>query len=37
MEVMPDVEVIDIPITENLLLSANDVGLLMPFVHFTEE
>ena len=37
MEVMPDVEVIDIPITENLLLSANDIGLLMPFVHFTED
>ena len=33
----PDVESIDIPITENLLLSANDIGLLMPFVHFTEE
>ena len=37
MEVMPEVEAIDIPITENLLLSANDIGLLMPFVHFTEE
>lgn len=37
MEVMPDVEIIDIPVTENLLLSANDLGLLMPFVHFTEE
>ena len=37
MEVMPDVESIDIPITENLLLSANDIGLLMPFVHFAEE
>ena len=37
MEVTPEVEAIDIPITENLLLSANDIGLLMPFVHFTEE
>ena len=37
MEVTPDVESIDIPITENLLLSANDIGLLTPFVHFTEE
>ena len=37
MEVTPEVEAIDIPITENLLLSANDIGLLTPFVHFTEE
>ena len=37
MEVTPEVEAIDIPITENLLLSANDIGLLMPFVHFKEE
>ena len=36
MEVTPDVEPIDIPITENLLLSANDLGLLMPFINFTE-
>lgn len=37
MEVMPDVGTINIPITENLLISANDIGLLMPFVHFTEK
>ena len=37
MEVSPDVEVIDIPITESLRISVNDITLLMPFIHFIEE
>jgi len=37
MEVTPDVEVIDIPITEKLCISVNDITLLMPFIHFIEE
>lgn len=37
MEVSPDVEPIDIPITENLHISVNDITLLMPFIHFVEE
>lgn len=37
LEVSPEVEIIDIPITENLHLSVNDIGLLMPFIHFIDE
>lgn len=36
LEVEPDIEVIEIPITENIRVSANDVGLLSPFIQFTE-
>lgn len=37
LEVSPEVEIIDIPVTENLYLSVNDIGLLMPFIHFIDE
>jgi len=37
MEVSPDIAVIEIPITENLHISVNDITLLMPFIHFNEE
>lgn len=37
MEVTPDVEMIDIPITEKLCISVNDITLLMPFIHFIED
>lgn len=37
MEVTPDVDMIEIPITENLCISVNDITLLMPFIHFIEE
>ena len=34
MEVAPDVSVLDIPVSENLRLSVNDLTLLAPFIHF---
>lgn len=37
MEVTPEVETINIPISENLHLSVNDIGLLAPFIQFIEE
>ena len=37
LEVTPDAEVLEIPITEKLCVSVNDIGLLMPFIHFVEE
>lgn len=37
LEVSPEVEVMDIPISENLRLSVNDIELLTPFIHFIEE
>ena len=37
LEVTPDAEVLEIPITEKLCVSVNDIGLLMPFIHFIEE
>ena len=36
MEVTPDVSVLDIPVSENLRLSVNDLTLLAPFIHFVE-
>lgn len=36
MEVAPDVSVLDIPVSENLRLSVNDLTLLAPFIHFVE-
>ena len=37
LEVTPEAEVVEIPVTENLHISVNDIGLLMPFIHFVEE
>ena len=37
LEVTPEAEVLEIPITEKLRISVNDIGLLMPFIHFVEE
>lgn len=37
MEVSPDIQVLDIPITEDLTISVNDIDLLAPFINFTEE
>lgn len=36
LEVSPDIEVLDVPITENLRLSVHDIELLAPFIHFIE-
>lgn len=36
LEVSPEVEILDIPISENLRLSVNDIDLLSPFIHFIE-
>ena len=37
LEVEPVIDVIDIPITEDLKLSVNDIGYLEPFINFIEE
>ena len=37
LEVEPVIDVIDIPITEDLKLSVNDIGYLEPFIIFIEE
>lgn len=37
LEVTPEAETLEIPVTENLHISVNDIGLLMPFIHFVEE
>ena len=37
LEVEPVIDAIDIPITENLKLSVNDIGYLEPFINFMEE
>lgn len=37
LEVEPVIDPIDIPVTENLKLSINDIGYLEPFINFTEE
>lgn len=37
MEVEPVIDSIDIPITENLKISVNDMGMLEAFINFTEE
>jgi len=37
LEVEPVIDVIDIPITENLKLSVNDIGYLEPFINFMGE
>ena len=37
LEVTPEVEVLDIPVSENLRLSVNDLDFLAFFVHFIEE
>jgi len=37
MEVEPVIDPIDIPITENLKISVNDMGMLEAFINFTEE
>ncbi len=37
LEVSPETEVVEIPVTEKLCVSVNDIGLLMPFIHFIEE
>ncbi len=36
MEVTPEYETLEIPVTENLRLSAHDIDTLTPFIHFTE-
>ena len=36
LEVSPECETIDIPVSEELRLSANDLDALAPFIHFTE-
>ena len=37
LEVEPVIDVIDIPITEGIKLSVNDIGYLEPFINFIEE
>ena len=37
LEVEPVIDVIDIPITEGIKLSVNDLGYLEPFINFIEE
>lgn len=37
LEVSPEAEPLDIPISENLCIAVNDMDLLMPFIHFTED
>lgn len=37
LEVSPDIEPLDIPVSENLCISVNDIGLLAPFINFIEE
>lgn len=37
LEVTPEAETLEIPVTENLHISVNDIGLLMPFIHFVED
>ena len=37
LEVEPVIDAIDIPVTENLKLSVNDIGYLEPFINFMEE
>ena len=36
MEVTPEFEALEIPVTENLRLSVHDLDALAPFIHFTE-
>ncbi len=36
MEVEPDIQTMDIPVTENVTLCVNDLDLLEPFIHFVE-
>ena len=36
MEVTPEYEALEIPVTENLRLSVHDIDALTPFIHFTE-
>lgn len=37
MEVEPVIDPIDIPITEDLKISVNDMGMIEAFINFTEE
>lgn len=37
MEVEPIIDPIDIPITEELKISVNDMGMIEAFINFTEE
>ena len=37
MEVEPVIDPIDIPITEDLKISVNDMGMVEAFINFTEE
>ena len=37
LEVEPVIDAFDIPITENLKISVNDIGYLEPFINFIEE
>lgn len=37
MEVEPEIDIMDIPISEKIHVSVNDITLLMPFIHFTDE
>ena len=37
LKVEPVIDVLDIPVTENLKLSVNDIGYLEPFINFIEE
>ena len=37
LEVEPVIDVVDIPITEGIKLSVNDIGYLEPFINFIEE
>lgn len=37
LEVSPETEILEIPISENIRISVGDISLLAPFIHFTEE
>ena len=37
LEVEPVIDALDIPVTENLKISVNDIGYLEPFINFIEE
>lgn len=37
LEVEPDIDIMDVSITENIHLNINDIENLIPFIHFVEE
>jgi len=37
LEVEPDISIVQVPITENIKLSPNDIGALLPFIKIHEE